>query len=76
VGGLAEMVEDGVSGLLVDPDNPTQLAQAIVKLLKDATLRADLGQAARQRVEHVYRTEKIATQMAKLYEEIINRFHA
>jgi glycosyltransferase involved in cell wall biosynthesis len=46
VGGLAEVVEDGVSGLLVEPGQPDALAAAIVAVLER---RAEMGDAARQR---------------------------
>lgn len=48
-GGTPELVADGVSGLLVDPDNPQQLAEALERLLRDARLRADFGAEARRR---------------------------
>lgn len=38
VGGLGEMIEDGKSGLLVEPKNPIELANAIIKLLKNPNL--------------------------------------
>jgi len=45
VGGVAEAVKDGVTGLLVPPDRPAQLAAAFEKLIHDPALRRRLGEA-------------------------------
>jgi len=49
--GLAELVEDGRTGLLVPPDDPDRLAAALLRLLADPALRHDMGQAGRRRYE-------------------------
>ena len=41
VGGIPEMIEDGVTGLLVEHDNPVALAAAIVRLLTDRAFADD-----------------------------------
>lgn len=48
VGGVAEAVVDGVTGLLVPPNRPVQLAAAFEKLIHDRALRAKLGAAGRE----------------------------
>ncbi|MDP3073622.1 MAG: glycosyltransferase family 4 protein [Opitutaceae bacterium] len=48
VGGVADAVADGVTGLLVPPDRPVQLAAAFEKLIHDAPLRKKLGAAGRE----------------------------
>jgi phosphatidylinositol alpha-1,6-mannosyltransferase len=48
-GGTAEAVEDGVTGLLVDPWDPEDVARAVIRLLKDGDLARRLGMAGRQR---------------------------
>jgi glycosyltransferase involved in cell wall biosynthesis len=50
VGGVPELVEDGVTGLLVPPGDPGALARAIAVVSADPALRARLGRAARARV--------------------------
>ena len=50
VGGVAEAVIDGETGLLVEPRQPTQLAAAVCKLVADSSLIQAFGQAGRQRV--------------------------
>ena len=51
IGGAPEFVEDGVTGLLVDPHDGKRLARALGSLLTDPDLAADLGRAGRRRVE-------------------------
>jgi len=51
IGGLPEAVTDGESGLIVEPGDVSGLAAALDRLLGDPALRAQLGAAARKRVE-------------------------
>ena len=50
VGGLVDVVDDGVTGLLVAPGDPVALRSAVERLLADRELRVRLGAAARERV--------------------------
>jgi glycosyltransferase involved in cell wall biosynthesis len=54
VGGIPEMIVDGVTGLLVPPRDPASLACAIERLIADEDLRARLGAAARRRCEEMF----------------------
>lgn len=49
--GPTQLIEPGVTGLVVEPDNPDQLADAIIQLLENRDLTIRMGQAARQRFE-------------------------
>lgn len=49
VGSIGEAITDRVNGLVVEPGRPEQIADAFTELLKDDTLRASLGEAARSR---------------------------
>jgi glycosyltransferase involved in cell wall biosynthesis len=51
VGGVAAVVRDDENGLLVAPGDVAALANALGRLLRDAALRARLGQAARRTIE-------------------------
>jgi glycosyltransferase involved in cell wall biosynthesis len=45
-GGIADLVQDGVNGILVDPDNPSKLGEALLRVLGDRALAERLGEAA------------------------------
>jgi glycosyltransferase involved in cell wall biosynthesis len=49
VGGIPEVVEDGVTGILVPPGDAEALAAAMRRLVEDAELRARMGAAGRER---------------------------
>jgi type III pantothenate kinase len=69
VGGNLEMVEDEVSGLLVEPEDPDGLAKAIQRLLEDP-LRADvMGQVARERAE-AFSFDAMVDRYETLYREL------
>lgn len=70
-GGLAEMIEDQVSGLLVEPGDSLALAEAIVQLLRDAGLREEMGRAARQRAEEMFSSRVVVPKMVKLYRGLV-----
>ena len=70
-GGIPEMVEDGVSGILFDPGHPEQLVDAVVALLGDPARCAELGRAARQRVEDLYAVDRVVQQMLPVYQAMI-----
>lgn len=71
VGGLGELIEDGRDGILVEPESPAALAQAIIGLLRDAPERRRLAEAARQRVLDAYAAGKVAARMVDHYGEAI-----
>jgi len=51
VGGIPEMVRSGREGVLVRPDNPNELASALVRLLMDSDTRVRMAAAAKRRAE-------------------------
>ncbi len=54
VGGLPEVVEDGVSGLLVPPDEVNALSKALIAMLRDPDRCAEMGRAGRSRYERMF----------------------
>ena len=71
VGGLPEVVQHGVTGLLVPPNDVPALAAALKQLVQDAPLRAALGAAGRLMVEERYRWDACVDTMVAAYREII-----
>jgi phosphatidylinositol alpha-1,6-mannosyltransferase len=50
LGAAAELIQDGLTGFLVDPDNPQQVLDAIVRLFREERLREEMGVAGAERV--------------------------
>jgi len=72
-GGLPEMIEDGVHGLLVPPEEPQQLSEALITLFKDKKRAAEMGKNARKRVETVYAKNVIALKTAEFYSTLLRK---
>ncbi len=73
VGGLPEVVLDGVTGVLVPPLDPAALASAISALLRDPVRAAALGRAARHMVERRFTGGGAAAAHARLYQRLAHR---
>ena len=69
VGALPEVVLDGETGLLVDPDSPDQIAAALGRL-EDAAFARGLARRARERVERVFTWDACAAACLAAYEEL------
>ncbi len=70
-GGVSEIVEDGVSGMLVPKKDVTALADAMRTLLRDPLLRERLGAGGRRRVQESFRIEFTAAKTMDLYERLM-----
>jgi glycosyltransferase involved in cell wall biosynthesis len=70
VGGLPEVIQDGVNGILVSSDKPADFAQGCLRLLEDEGLRQRLTLAARKVVREKFSAESNAARVAALYEEL------
>ena len=73
VGGLAEAVVDGETGLLVPPGDVPALRAALERLLADPPLAARLGAAGRERARTLYSRETAATTTVAAYEDALAR---
>jgi glycosyltransferase involved in cell wall biosynthesis len=71
VGGLPEVVEDGVTGFLVPPRDPGAAAAAIGRLSADPELRSRMGRAGRARVEALYDWNRCVRQREELYASLL-----
>jgi glycosyltransferase involved in cell wall biosynthesis len=69
VGGNVEMVEDEVSGLLVEAEDPEALAKAVLRLMDDPRQVESMGRAARMRVNE-YAWDRMVDRYEALYREV------
>ncbi len=67
VSGIPELVADGVNGLLVDPENPSALADALVRLHEDRRLAGRLAEAAQRTVAERFDGARLAEDLAALF---------
>lgn len=70
VDGTKEAVQDGVNGVLIPPQSPPQLAEALMRLAADAPLRQTLGNAARQTVLREFNVETMTRHVEQLYDQV------
>ncbi|HYF51226.1 MAG TPA: glycosyltransferase family 4 protein, partial [Planctomycetota bacterium] len=66
-GAKPELIEDGVSGALVDPRNAAQIAEACAKILNDDELRAKMGAGGRRIVSERFHVRRTAAELAQLF---------
>jgi glycosyltransferase involved in cell wall biosynthesis len=67
ISGIPELIEDGVSGLLVPEKDEERLAQALGRLIRDKELRAGLGRGGRRRIEERFDLAANVQSLAALY---------
>jgi glycosyltransferase involved in cell wall biosynthesis len=71
VGGIPALIKDGVTGLLVPPNDPAAISAAVNKMAKDRQQLERMGAAARIRAEHEFAWPKIATRTQTIYRETL-----
>jgi len=67
---LTEIVVDGETGLLVEPEKPKAFADALIQLIKDPLKRECMGLRGRERVEKFFTAERMAGETLALYKEL------
>ena len=70
-GGVEDAVEDGVNGVLVEPDRPDQVADAAVRMLADPGLAAGLGSRGRQRALEQFTWNVVAPQFTEAVRDLV-----
>jgi glycosyltransferase involved in cell wall biosynthesis len=70
VGGIPEIVSEGETGLLVEPDNPDALAEALRLLCQDESLRFSMGRSARERVKR-YAWDSVVPRILSVFAEAL-----
>ena len=72
VGGVPSVVKDGVTGLLVPPEDPKALARAILQLLEDETARRRMGEAGPQWVRERFSCQAMLDGIERVYSRLLN----
>jgi glycosyltransferase involved in cell wall biosynthesis len=68
-----EVVEDGISGMLVNPLSPPDLANIILKLIKNDALRTQIGDQGYKRARQKFNVKTLVNQNLMLYQEMIGQ---
>lgn len=71
IGGFAEIIENGKDGILVDPANSEQIANNILKILKDSSYAQELVSQARKKVETLYTMENSLLKTKSVYSKTL-----
>ncbi|MBU0566979.1 glycosyltransferase family 4 protein [bacterium] len=74
VGGVVDLIEDGVNGLLVPPENPSQLASACLEILCDGERAKKMGREGRRRSSQ-FELSRLIKDIEVLYEELASANH-
>ena len=69
-GGIPEIVDDGRTGVLVEPRDHAAMARAILRLLKDPDLRRRMGDAGLARVREQFTVDRMVAETAAVYERV------
>jgi glycosyltransferase involved in cell wall biosynthesis len=73
VGGIPEVIQDGISGLLVPPSDPDALATALIRLARSPRLRSQLGEAGHATVVERFSMDAHVRRVEVLYDEELER---
>ncbi|NQS89636.1 glycosyltransferase family 4 protein [Patescibacteria group bacterium] len=72
VGGIPEVVEDGVTGILIPPKDSVKLAEVIIYLLKNPEVAKKMREAGRKRVQKYFTPERVGDEVEKVYEHLVS----
>ncbi|MCK5180215.1 MAG: glycosyltransferase family 4 protein [Candidatus Omnitrophica bacterium] len=75
VGGIPSLIEDGNTGVLVEPENPDELAGAIVKLFGDRARMNTIGMAGREFIKETFSADKMLDKVIYLYQQLAGKNH-
>ena len=73
VDGVSEVVEDGITGILVSPNAPQTLTLSIVKLLQNPSLSKKMGEAGFEKMRQFYSESRMSARVLELYDELLSR---
>ena len=71
VGGILDIIEDGVNGFYVQEKNPLDLAEKIIRLSEEKKLRTQMGENGRKLVELQFNWETLAGKIIDVYDSLL-----
>ena len=74
VGGVVDIIDDGVTGLLVHPSDPVSMAEAALKIFKDKQLAVTLAENAYKKVKEKYNVELMVKNTLDVYQDALINF--
>lgn len=69
-----ELIDHGHNGLLVEPDRPEEIADAVIRLLRDDAFAERLGRAGRAHVAHYFSVEALLAMNEAFYQKVLERY--
>lgn len=70
VGGIPEIVDDGLTGILIKPANPPEIANSVITLLKNPEKAKQIGETGRKRVKETFSADSMVKRVETLYGEL------
>lgn len=74
VGGVIDIIEDGKNGLLVPPQDPNTMSEAVIRIFKDRALASKLAENAYKKVKEEYNVELMVKETLGVYEDALKDF--
>lgn len=75
VGGVLDVIEDGIHGYLIPPNEPDKMSDAIIRVLDDYAQHKDMAELFRKRIEDNFTLELMAKKTVAVYQEALARKH-
>jgi glycosyltransferase involved in cell wall biosynthesis len=73
VGGIPDLVHDGVNGILIAPGSVQELRSSLVKILRNPAMAAEMGKQGRKRISEVFSAETMAGSIDRVYQELLRK---
>lgn len=74
IGGIKEILQDGIEGYLVDGRNPKMFSEKCIQLASDKNLRRTMGKASREKIINEFSLEKMAKNYYDLYSSVFEQY--
>ncbi|MFA5156878.1 MAG: GT4 family glycosyltransferase PelF [Candidatus Omnitrophota bacterium] len=75
VGGIVDVIDDGITGMLVPPADPSAIAEAALKIFRDSDFSARLAAAALEKAKDRYNVELMVNNTIEVYQQALDNFN-